>query len=57
MVLENVIQQIFREEFLVLLLVPDDPGLRWMFSGAILPQRFLTVPSATGKMRYRFFAA
>ena len=38
--LENVIHLIFLEEFLVLLFIPDDPGLRWMFSDAVLSQRF-----------------
>ena len=39
MVLENLIHLIFLEEFLVLLLVRDDPGSRWMFSDAVLSQR------------------
>ena len=38
--LENVIHLIFLEEFLVLLLVLDDPGSRWMFSDAVLPKKF-----------------
>ena len=38
--LENVIHLIFLMELLVLLLVPDNPGLRWVFSDAVLPQRF-----------------
>ena len=38
--LENVIHLIFLEELLVLPLVPDDPGLRWMFSDALSPKDF-----------------
>ena len=50
--LENAIHLIFLEEFLVLLLVPDNPGLRWMVSDAVLSQRkVLTVPSATRNMK------
>ena len=30
----------FLQEFLFLLLVLDAPGLRWMFSDAVFPQRF-----------------
>ena len=47
--LENVILPIFLEEFFVLLLVPDDPGSRWMFSDAVLSQRFLLISARTGK--------
>ena len=50
--LENVIHLTFLEEFLVLLLVPDAPGLRWMFSDAGLTQKIFTVPSATGNMEF-----
>ena len=39
--LEDLIHPTFFEEFIVLRLVPDDPGSRWMFSDAVLSQRFL----------------
>ena len=47
----------FLEEFLVLLLVPDNPGLWWMVSDDDLLQEVLTVPSATGNMEFTPFAA
>ena len=45
------------DDFFVLLLVPDGPGLRWMFSDAVLLQTVLTVPSAIGKMKFSPFIA
>ena len=48
--MEKRVRLTLLEEFLVLLLVLDDPGLKWMFSDVDLLQRFLTVPSATGNM-------
>ena len=38
--MENCVRLILPEEFLVLLLVPDDPGLKWMVSDVVLLQRF-----------------
>ena len=49
---ENPIRLTFLQEFLVLLLVPDAPGLRWMFWDAVLLPESLTVPFATGKMKF-----
>ena len=52
MVLEKRVRLIFLEEFLVLVLVPDDPGIRWMFSDAVLTPMILIVPSSTGNMKF-----
>ena len=38
--MEHTILLNYLEEFLVLRLVPDGPGLRWMFSDAVRPSRF-----------------
>ena len=38
--LENTVHLTLLEEFLVPILVPVAPGLRWMFSDAVLYQRF-----------------
>ena len=38
--MEHTIHLYFTEKFLVLHLVPDAPGLKWMFSDAALSQRF-----------------
>ena len=38
--LENVIHLIFLEDVLVLLLILDDPGSKWMFSDAVLLHGF-----------------
>ena len=40
LVLENRVRLILLEKLLVPLPVQDDPGLRWMFSDAVLFQRF-----------------
>ena len=55
--LENVIHLIFLEEFLGLLLVPDAPGLRWMFSDAVHSQRFWLFHLRLGIWSFHFFAA
>ena len=39
------------------LLVPDDPGLRWMCSDAVLRQRFWLFHLRLGKWSFHFFAA
>ena len=46
------IRLIHLEDFLVLLLGLDDPGLRWMFSEPD-PESF-TVPSATGSTNFHY---
>ena len=50
--LENLIHLTFLEEFPVLLLVPDAPWLRWMFSERCSHQKIFTVPSATRNMKF-----
>ena len=47
---------ILQEELLVLLLVLDDPGLRWMFSDVDLLQRFWLFHLRLGKMFHHFAA-
>ena len=55
--LESVIHLICTENFLVLLLVPDNPGLRWVFSDAVLSQRFWLFYLRLGIWSFHFFAA
>ena len=42
----------YNEELLVLRLVPDGPGLTWMFSDAVLPQRFWLFYLRPWKMKF-----
>ena len=55
--LENLIHLTFLEEFLLLRLFPDDPGLRWMFPDAVLTHRFWLFHLRLGKWSFHFFTA
>ena len=55
--MENVIHLTLLEEFLVLLLVPDDPGLKWMFSDAVISVIFWLFHLRLGIWSFRSFAA
>ena len=46
---------ILLEDHLVLLVCLGSPGSRWMFWDPDLPQKLLTVPSATGNMNFSPF--
>ena len=55
--MEHTIHLKYHQKCLILRFVPDAAGLNWMFSDAVLSQRFVLFQMRTGKWSFHFLVA